>query len=216
MTAPTTLSGAAAGFPLTLTDAARRMSLSPDAVLDLVRSGCLGAYVAAAHETTERPPLRFDELGLTSLHAALSGDGEDTAHTYRVTVTHAVAAGLRRFLVTTAPSDTATVAHREDRPLLAVGGGGALFAHVRTAQVERAALDGAGMAVRVRLALPDAVPHALARLGCQKVRGVRPAGEAGKDWKTWWRVPLSIWSLSEEDALRVDDFPALGGIRDGE
>lgn len=213
MTDPVMLSGAAAGFPHTLTDAARQLSLTPDAVLDMVRSGCLGAYFAAAHETTERPPVRFDEHGLFALRAALSG-GEDTPHVRRVTETHAVAAGLRGLLTATAPSDSATVAVAENRPLLAPGTGGALFAHVRAEQVAEVARRDAPLRIQFRLALPDAVPDALTRLGCQKVRGIRPAGESKKDWKTWWRVPLSIWSLDAEDAFRVDDFPALGGIRD--
>lgn len=214
MTNPVALPGAAVGFPVTLTDAARRLAMTPDAVLDLVRAGCLGAYMAAAHETTERPPLRFDEHGLATLRAALTGAGRESSHARRITETHAVAAGLRWLLSHTAPTDRVAVAVADNRPLLAVDASGTPHAHVRPESVLSAAQEHANAAVALRLLMPDVVPNALTRLGCSKVRGIRPAGEDRKNWRTWWRVPLSIWSLVAEDAMRVDDFPALGGTRE--
>lgn len=216
MTRPTMLSGAAAGFTITLTEAARHLSMTPDTVCDLVRAGCVGAYVAAAHETIERPPLRFDEPSLAALLAALDSGADATPQARQITEIHSVAVALRSLLAANTPTDNARVAIETNRPMLSPGKDGVLYAHVRSDQVSELARRDAGPSLQVRLALTTTVPAALTRLGCKEVRGIRPAGEDKKSWRSWWRVPLSMWSLTEEDMLRVDDFPVFGGIRDGE
>lgn len=212
---PARLPHAGAGFPVTLTEAARRLSMTPDHVVDMVRAGCLSALVVAAYETTERPPLRFDPDGLDVFAATLTGPADPDAPTEirAVAEIYAVAAGLRRYLTDITPTDTEERALAESRPLLGRGRGHEIYAHVRTGDVSSCAADFATGVARVRLALPGSVASALERLGCREVRGIRPVS-GGQSWKTWWRVPVSIWSLEAEDAMRVDDFPALGGTEE--
>lgn len=207
------LTGAAVGFTLSLSEAARLVDLTPDALVDLTRSGCVGAYVAAASETTERPPLRFDPVHMAALQSALAAGVAEDAQARVVSVVAAVSAGLRAFLREAAPSDSARRAVEERRPLLATARDGHTYAHVRLEHVAETAVGFAASGTRVVLSMSDTVAGALKRLGCQEVRGLRAAGDAKQSWRNWWRVPLSIWSLAEEDALRVDDFPALGGMR---
>ena len=208
---PGTLPGAAAGFPVTLTQAAQHLSTTPEAVVDLVRSGVLGAYVAAAYETTERPPLRFDWQALDNIHQALLQPHEGAEELRTVSEIHAVSASLRSYLTEHAPADTEFTAIKEGRPLLGRGRDTAIYAHVREEPVRARAVKLVSGPALVRLSMPKTVTDVLTRLGCQQVRGVYPVASGKQSWKVWWRVPLSIWSIAAEDALRVDDFPALGG-----
>jgi hypothetical protein len=209
---PTRLPHAGAGYPVTLTEAARRLNMTPDHVVDMVRAHCLTALLVAAYETTERPPLRFDPDGLDIFARTLSsppGAGAP-AELRAVSEIYAVAAGLRRFLAEVTPTDSETRALAEARPLLAHGRGATIHAHVRETDVVAHAADFATGVARVRLTMTATVTDALERLGCRPVRGIRPVA-GGQSWKNWWRVPVSIWSLEAEDALRVDDFPVFGG-----
>lgn len=212
---PVRLPHAGAGYPVTLTEAARRLSMTPDHVVDMVRAGCLTALVVAAYETIERPPLRFDADTLDVFAATLAKPpGADAPLELRaVSETYAVAAGLRKFLADVTPTDSEARALAESRPLLAHGRGTAIYAHVRDSDVATRAAGFATGLARVRLAMAGTVTDALTRLGCRQIRGIRPVA-GGQSWKHWWRVPLSIWSLEAEDALRVDDFPAFGGTDD--
>lgn len=213
-TGPTPLPGAAVGFPVTLNEAARHLGMTPETVVDMVRVGLLGAYVAAAHETTERPPLRFDPEALDTFAATLRHPEDGTSPELRlVSETHAIASSLRAYLTERAPADTEHVAMKEDRPLLCHGRRAEeIYAHVREEPIRLRARNMVTGPALVRLAMPKTVTDTLTRLGCQQVRGIRPVGQTKKSWKTWWRVPRSLWSLDAEDLLRVDDIPALGGI----
>lgn len=210
---PRQLPGAAAGYPVSLTEAARRLEMTPDHLVDMVRAGCVTALVVAAYETVERPPLRFDPVALDTFAAALHSPPIDAPTELRVvSEVHAVAAALRAYLAEAAPTDTEPVAVGEGRPLLGLARDKVIYAHVRQAEIATRAPQFASRLARIRLASPNTLIDALNRLGCREVRGVRPADGGRQSWKSWWRVPLSIWSLQDEDTMRVDDFPALGGI----
>jgi hypothetical protein len=213
MTRP--LPGAAAGFPITLVEAARLLEMTPQSVVDLVRAGMLTACVTAAYQTLERPPLRFDEHNLATVRAAITDPeaASDAPELRPISETSAISAALRAHLTERAPADSSAAAVDEDRPLLCATRGGTVHAHVRAESVAERARALASPRTRLRLSMPHVTENALTRLGCQEVRGVRAVADSKQSWRTWWRVPLSIWSLAEEDMLRVDDFPALGGTR---
>jgi len=214
------LTGPAANFHVTLTEAARRLGLPPPAVCDLVRAGHLGALLAATHEVAERPPLRFCEESLAEIHAALFvPDAPQLAAKpalRAVSALHAVASALRDYLATRPPTDSAEVAESQRLPLLSKARSGAIYAHVRTEPVAELARRLATGHAKVRLAVDSETVEALRRLGCQQVRGVYPLGGGRQSWKTWWRVPLSVWSVERDDLIRLDDFPAFGGIRESD
>lgn len=215
---PQPLTGPSSNFHVTLIEAARRLGITPDAVADLVRAGHLGAYAAPLHEVSERPPLRFCEESLATVHAALYVPDAPvlTAHPElrAVGTLHAVASALREYLATRAPSDSAEIAESTGAPLLSKARSGVIYTHARTEQVAALAREAASGRVRVRLATDSAVADALRRLGCQQLRGIRSISGDRQSWKSWWRVPLSVWSIESADLVRIDDFPALGGIRE--
>jgi hypothetical protein len=200
---------AIAGFPLSLTQAARVLEVTPDAVVDLVRAGHLGAYLCPATESAERPPLRFHPGALPLLATRLRDVDSD------VNESLGIAAGLREYLAQRTPADSHRDAVAAGRPVLAKAKTGQIYAHINPKVLQSFLLERDLQGRRgVRLAITETVTNGLTQLGCTRMRGIRPIGDLKQVWEVWWRVPHSIYSLDPDDAGRVDDFPAFGGARE--
>lgn len=208
MTSPHPTAGPVAGFPLTLAATARTLDITPDEVVDLVRAGHLGAYLATAAEVAERPPLRFHPDALPALAAQLADPDSRTSGL------HVVAAGLRAYLEQRPPTGTLAGSVERAAPVLARTRGKRVLAHVRADHL--IAFLEAGLEaepIRRRATLRETVVSALIALGCVRVRGIRPLHERAQVWGTWWRVPNSLWSPGL-DTARLDDLTVFGGARE--
>lgn len=186
-------------FPLTLAQSAEELSLSPEAVAELVRLGELGAYLRAGQPDGEPPTLRFRLADLR----AFADRGEDAATARLVSL---VATLLRAYLRSHPP-------HRpgaEGDPVLAHDRGGMIYAHIQLGAFQRWLREDAVLESRrvddARLHLTDTVRLALRRLGARPMRGIRPLHVAEQVWANWWRIPQAVWSLSLEELapLRAD------------
>lgn len=179
---------AAEFFPLTLADAGARLSMSPDAVAELVRLGEIGAYLAPGRPGGPPPTLRFTAADLR-VFASGSADGARLVGT--------VAALLRRYLRGCSP-----VPADADAPVLAQARGGAVYAHLQLPAFQRwvsALLVTLPGPTDPRTYLPDPLRMALRRLGCRSMRAIRPLHLTKMVWADWWRVPQSLWSLHLEE-----------------
>jgi hypothetical protein len=100
---------------------------------------------------------------------------------------------------------------RENRPLLGRDTSRRVLAHVQQSVLmdlirARAPLTGPGAFA----GMPSHAAPALERLGCVQVRGVRALADGKQVWRTWWRLPRSMWSPTGEWDLDLSDWPALG------
>lgn len=208
MTSPHPTTGPVAGFPLTLAATARVLNVTPDEVVDLVRAGHLGAYLATAHEVTERPPLRFHPDALPAVAAQLADPDS------RASGLHVVANGLRAYFEQRTPTGTLADSVERAAPILARTRGKRVLAHVRADHL--IAFLEAGLEaepIRRRATLRETVVWALTSLGCVRVRGIRPLHERAQAWGTWWRVPDSLWS-PDSGASDLGDLTVFGGARE--
>jgi len=175
-------------FPLTLADAGERLSMSPEAVAELVRLGSLGAYLAPGRPDGPPPTLRFTAVDVRAFTAS------DDPATARLVAT--VAALLRRYLRGCSP-----IPRDEDDPVLAQDRGRAVHAHVQRPAFARwiRAAATPDAATDPRVYLTDSLRIALHRLGCRRMRAIRPLHSDTMVWADWWRIPQSLWSLSLEE-----------------
>lgn len=179
-------------FPLTLAQSAEELSMSPEAVAELVRLGELSAYLRAGEPGGEPPTLRFRAADLR----AFADRGEDAATARLVSM---IAALLRAYLRSHPP-------HRpvaECDPVLAHDRGETIYAHIQLGAFQRwLRHDAVFESQRIddaRLHLTDTVRLALRRLGCRSMRGIRPLHATEQVWANWWRIPQAVWSLSLEE-----------------
>jgi hypothetical protein len=176
-------------FPLTLADAGNRLSMSPDAVAELVRLGEIGAYLVAGRSGGPPPTLRFAPADLRAFQQ------RDDPTAARLTST--VAALLRRYLRGASPTPADVEA-----PMLAQARGGVVYAHIQLSAFQRwiqAMLVTLPGPTDPRVYLPDPLRMALRRLGCRSLQAIRPLHLSKMLWADWWRVPQSLWSLHLEE-----------------
>jgi len=178
-------------FPLTLGQAAAALAMSPEAVAELVRLGELGAYLVPGRPGGPPPTLRFRAGDLDAFD---HGGDPSTAR-----LVAQAAALLRDYLTGCSP-----VPEREDAPMLAYDRGRAVYAHVQLSAFQdwiRASNPAPGD-VDARLHFSGPLRVALQRLGCRRMRGIRPLHLSRMLWADWWRIPQSLWSLSLEELDR--------------
>jgi hypothetical protein len=200
-------------FPLSLDQAAELAGLSRADLLDFARIGGVAMLVCPLAAVPDRPPVRFD---LESIRAL----GADTTFAHADDETRdamTVARVLREYLARFPPVSSGKEARLSDAPMLAHDRAGELRAHVRLPVV----LMFIGMSVprvagALRVRQPDVLREALIRLGCVEVRGMRSVGDARvTDHNAWWRLPLSMWSVSGTYGEQWSDWPVLAAMPSG-
>lgn len=179
-------------FPLTLSQAAAQLAMTPEGVVELVRLGELSAYLTAGISGGSPPTLRFSPADLHTF--TVDGDPE----TARLVAT--TGALLRRYLQSCSPIPAST-----DAPMLARDRGREVYAHIQ--------LDAFQDWIRTteatdaRLYFSGPLRTAVRRLGCRPLRGIRPLHLTTMVWASWWRVPPSLWSLSLAELTALDRTP---------
>lgn len=197
---------AAGAFTVPLSRAAEVLALRPVDLLDLVRAGCVFALVVPKELTAERPSLFFAPGLLTDARARLQSR-EDKLGSAEIVI---VAQALRAYLAECTPVGGFEQAISEKRPVLARNNSGHVLAHVQHAVLvdwvqRRTPLAGPGAFA----AMPSHITRSLERLGCLSVRGIRALADTKLRWRTWWRIPRSMWSPTGEWDLDFADWPAF-------
>lgn len=189
-------------YPLNIIDAAKIGEKTIFNLRDLVVSGKLSCLVNVDPDGVEWFNLEDVRLARDILAVA---DSNSTDHRRAIQVGEVV----RAYLEAHPPLADYNEAVGRSAPVLAKGAGGTIFAHVQLDTVAEFARD---QDMGPLAQLPTSLGIGLKNMGARKVRGIRGLTGGDQKWHYWYRLPVTLWSVSPDLGTVLH---TLGGVHEG-